>query len=285
MLIIYGHHGKGGIFVRLGLLTNCFRGRSLLEIADWAHANGFSALEVGPHIQLDADVFRKAQEKIEICALIYCRNFFDSDPAVAEGHVKNLKARIEFAIKLNIPLIVTSTGIVEGAGYEGSIDRVVGFFEEMVELIGDSPLRIAFENCPAMGNIAISPYMWSKLFEKLPPEKFGLAYDPSHLVWQLIDPYRHIEEVKDRIFHVHAKDTQVRRNILENAGILMHRLWWKHRLPGLGDIDWDRMIETLRRAGYDGIVSVEHEDPEWEGSYEKVERGLLMTHEHLARLV
>jgi sugar phosphate isomerase/epimerase len=50
--------------------------------------------------------------------------------------------------------------------------------------------------------------------------------------------------------------------------------WWCYRIPGLGEVDWRSLVDVLCEAGYDGFVSVEHEDPVWSGSPEKVGTGL-----------
>ena len=52
--------------------------------------------------------------------------------------------------------------------------------------------------------------------------------------------------------------------------------WWRYRIPGLGEIQWNKLVSNLFEAGYDGVISVEHEDPVWEGTMEKVQKGLLI---------
>jgi len=50
--------------------------------------------------------------------------------------------------------------------------------------------------------------------------------------------------------------------------------WWRYRVPGRGQLDWNRLIDTLYNGGFDGVVAVEHEDPVWSGSEEKIKQGL-----------
>ena len=92
-----------------------------------------------------------------------------------------------------------------------------------------------------------------------------------------------VEEFSDRIFHVHAKDVEIREEVLYEQGIYGHfgsnphgKSWWIYRLPGLGDIDWEGFILALKKVGYDYVISIEHEDPVWEGDLERSKRGLLM---------
>ena len=293
--------------MKIGFLTNALVEQArrsgsdafstLPQVADWAAAHGFTDLECGPMLPLDRAAYEQVlgEGRIGISALIYCRNYLSTDPEEAAQHLAALRERIEFAGALGIDKVVTSTGIdksvVEGL-YDRdpalrdrgnlirripaqSLDRVVDLFGPLVELAEKNNVRLCLENCPLMGNIAISPVMWKKLFERLPSDHLGLAYDPSHLVWEMIDPYTPLLEFKDKIFHVHAKDTAIDRVKLARTGILTDFNWWSYRIPGRGELDWRRLLGQLIAEGYDGTLSLEHEDAAYEGSVEAVENGLL----------
>ena len=293
--------------MKIGFLTNALVEQArrsgsdafstLPQVADWAAAHGFTDLECGPMLPLDRAAYEQVlgEGKIGISALIYCRNYLSTDPEEAAQHLAALRERIEFAGALDIDKVVTSTGIdksvVEGL-YDRdpalrdrgnlirripaqSLDRVVDLFGPLVELAEKNNVRLCFENCPLMGNIAISPVMWKKIFERLPSDHLGLAYDPSHLVWEMIDPYTPLLEFKDKIFHVHAKDTAIDRVKLARTGILTDFSWWSYRIPGRGELDWRQLLGQLIAEGYDGTISLEHEDAAYEGSVEAVENGLL----------
>ena len=132
---------------------------------------------------------------------------------------------------------------------------------------------------PGGVNLAASPAIWRELFEIVPSPSFGLNFDPSHLVWQMIDYERAIYEFADRIVHVHAKDLEVRTDGLYDHGVLSLGMGWQvPRLPGLGEVRWDRFFAALYAIGYGGPVIIEHEDRAFEGSDEAVIRGF-----HLAR--
>lgn len=293
--------------MKIGFLTNALVEQArrsgsdafstLPQVADWAAAHGFTDLECGPMLPLDRTAYEQVlgEGRIGISALIYCRNYLSTDPEEAAQHLAALRERIEFAGALGIDKVVTSTGIdksvVEGL-YDRdpalrdrgnlirripaqSLDRVVDLFGPLVELAEKNNVRLCFENCPLMGNIAISPILWKKLFERLPSDHLGLAYDPSHLVWEMIDPYTPLLEFKDKIFHVHAKDTAIDRVKLARTGILTDFSWWSYRIPGRGELDWRQLLGQLIAEGYDGTISLEHEDAAYEGSVEAVENGLL----------
>ena len=61
--------------------------------------------------------------------------------------------------------------------------------------------------------------------------------------------------------------------------------WWRYRMPGLGSINWGRFVSTLQESGYNYVLSIEHEDPVWEGSEEKVKTGLKLGLKHLSQFV
>lgn len=271
--------------------------QSLKQVADWAADHGFADLECGPSLPLSLEEYERVlgEGRIHITALIYCRNYLSTDLDEAKEHIAQLKRRIEFAGRLGIEKVVTSTGInksIEEGIYDRdpgvkdrgnmirripvrSLDAFVDIFGPLVELAEKNHVRLCFENCPLMGNIAISPVMWHRIFERLESDCLGLAYDPSHLVWEMMDPYAPVSEFKNKIFHFHAKDTKIDRRQLSRTGILTDFSWWTYRIPGRGEIDWGRMIGELKKIGYDGTISIEHEDQAYEGSLEAVSEGIL----------
>lgn len=94
---------------------------------------------------------------------------------------------------------------------------------------------------------------------------FGFNFDPSHLVWQGVNPAMFIDRFADRIYHCHMKDVAV--TLDGHASILgSHipfgdpRRGWDFRSPGRGDVDFEAIIRALNRVGYRGPLSVEWED-------------------------
>lgn len=102
-----------------------------------------------------------------------------------------------------------------------------------------------------------------EVFDRRPT--LGINFDPSHLVWQGIDPQIFLLDFADRIYHVHVKD--VKLNLNGRNGILGshipfgdQRRGWNFVTPGHGDIDFDNIIRALNQIGYDGPLSIEWED-------------------------
>lgn len=299
--------------MKIGFLTNALveqarrsglnAFQTLDEVAAWAADHGFTDLECGPMLPLDRAAYERVlgEGRIAITALIYCRNYLSTDPEEAATHLAELKKRIEFAGALGIDKVVTSTGIdkrIEEGLYDRdpnvkdrgnmirripvrSLDQVVDLYGPLLELAEKNNVRLCLENCPLMGNIAISPVMWRRIFQRLGSDKLGLAYDPSHLVWEMIDPYAPLDEFKDKIFHVHAKDAAIDRARLAETGILTDFSWWSYRIPGRGELDWKKLLSKLKANGYTGTISLEHEDAAYEGTLPAVEQGLLDGKAHL----
>ena len=93
----------------------------------------------------------------------------------------------------------------------------------------------------------------------MPDENFGLNFDPSHLLWQEIDYLAAVAEFAPRIFHTHAKDCVIDDAALRRLGVL-ERGWWRYSIPGTGRVAWGEYLGRLRDVGFDGAVSIEHED-------------------------
>lgn len=301
--------------MKIGLITNSLYHagiKSLQNIAMWAYDHGIQDLEVGPGVELDEKTMNDVLNKtdISISSFIYCRNVLSSDETEALHHVSEMKKRIELAVKTGVSKLVCSTGLSEKSFFgktsinydpELSIPDVVNVYMPLIELAHKHDILLCFEMCPMMGNAAVSPYMWDILFDRLDSDHVGLAYDPSHLVWQFIEPYSNIIKYKNRIFHFHAKDCEINIQTLSGMGILhrVHTLpetadmdkpvregtWWRYRLPGLGSLDWNRIVDSLYQIGYSGTISIEHEDPVWEGTLEKVQAGIIRARDHIRRFI
>lgn len=155
-------------------------------------------------------------------------------------------------------------------------------------------IRIAIENCPFDGqNVVCTPESWDALFALIPSGIVGICMDPSHNVWQGIDYLRATREYASHIYHVHAKDTEILTDGRYRYGVEGPQIespprrhgWWRHRLPGLGAVDWNAFLTLLTDVGYTGDVSIEHEDPLWEGSDARVQAGIANARAHLAQFV
>jgi sugar phosphate isomerase/epimerase len=176
-----------------------------------------------------------------------------------------------------------------------NIQAARGFLPDLVAFARDHGVKLAIENCPMIfsqdewpggHNLFYAPATWREIFGWFDDDTLGLNLDPSHLVWQMIDIERVVREFGSRLHHVHAKDLQIDREGLYERGIMSAGIGWQvPRLPGLGEVRWDRFLAALYQVGYDGCVVIEHEDRGFEGSDEKIKAGFLLARNAVAPYV
>lgn len=300
--------------MKLGLLTACLPGESLEDIARWAGSHGYDALEVAAWpdrpgrdweaSHLDVEAFEVADADrvkalldhtgLTLSAVAYYENNLHEDPAVRKATHEHLRRCIDAAQMLGVGLVGTFVGRDVGRTVAENLRLAEKVLPPLVEYAAARDVRLVVENCPMEGwhpdgypaNLAYSPELWGWMADL----GLWLNYDPSHLVWLGIDPVAALEEHADRVLHVQAKDVEVHAAARNRYGVFGQVLgrqpwvsgWWRYRIPGLGEVDWRRVVDTLHQAGYDGAVSVEHEDPVWSGSPDKVRQGLTIARRTLA---
>ncbi len=298
--------------MKLGLLTAPFPDTPLTEVADWASSAGFEALEVacwpkssGPtrryagttHIDVsdlskskaDEIVSELAGKGIAISALGYYPNPLHPDPEHRRTVIDHLKKVVFAAGRLGVS-VNTFCGGDAAKPVDANWEDALKVWPNVIAHARDNGVKLAFENCPMIfstdewpggHNIAYSPYIWRRILETWGGD-VGMNYDPSHLVWQMIDQARFIREFGAHMLHVHGKDVMIDRDGLYERGTFSSGIGWQiPRMPGLGDVDWNVIFSGLYRAGYDGPVIIEHEDRTFEGSDELVKRGFLLARDVL----
>lgn len=303
--------------MKLGLLTAPFPDTDLMDVADWTASVGMEALEVAcwpaasgetrryagtSHIDVARLGDTEAREitdglavkGISISGLGYYPNPLHADKAHRDEVIGHLKKVIEAAAKMGVPVVNTFMGGDRALNLEENWTRALKIFPAIVAHARDHGVTLAFENCPMIfsydewpggHNIAYAPKIWRRIFDEW-GDDVGMNYDPSHLVWQMIDQRRFITEFGSRIVHAHAKDVMIDRDALYENGIMSVGMGWQiPRMPGLGDVDWPQIFSTLYRVGYDGPIIIEHEDRAFEGSDENLKRGFLLARDILRPFV
>lgn len=159
-------------------------------------------------------------------------------------------------------------------------EKVIPYWKKTAEFAKEHGIKkIAFEMHPSF--VVYNPETLLRLRDAV-GDIIGANVDPSHLFWQGIDPSAAITALKGAIYHFHAKDTLIDRRNTEVNGVLdtksygeISRRAWVFRTVGYGHdkLEWNRIISALRTVGYDGAISIEHED------------GLMSTKEGLEKAV
>ncbi len=299
--------------MKLGLFSAAFPQYNLDQYSDWAAQNGFDALEiacwprekatrryagvttidVASLDQAGAKNIRKmaADKGLMISALGYYPNPLHPEAEHRETVIGHLKKVIAAAALLEVPVVGTFIGKDKNKTVPQNLEDYAKIWPPIVKFAGERGVKVAIENCPMIfsydewpggNNLASTPAIWRKMWEIIPDDNFGLNLDPSHLVLQMIDYERVVREFAPKIFHVHAKDLQIDHEGLYQNGVFSQGMGWQiPRLPGLGDMDWPRFISALYRAGYNYVISIEHEDRDFEKTEDLVKRGFLLSRDIL----
>jgi sugar phosphate isomerase/epimerase len=305
--------------MQLGVLTACLPTTPLADVASWAAGEGYQSLEVAAWpdrpgrdweaSHLDVEAFADAdarqvselfeEHSLTLSAVAYYENNLHADPATREATHAHVRACIDAAQKLGCGLVGTFVGRDVTQTIDDNLRLAEKLLPPLVQYAADRGVQLVVENCPMEGwhpdgypaNLAYSPQLWDWMAEL----GLYLNFDPSHLVWLGIDPISVAAQYAERILHVQAKDVEVDQASRDRFGVFGNAVdrhhnpwasgWWRYRIPGLGQVDWSGLVATLAASGYDGVVSVEHEDPVWSGSVDKVHQGLVLARETLDPLI
>jgi sugar phosphate isomerase/epimerase len=278
--------------MHIGMLTAPMADRPLEQVVAFAQQNGFAALEVtaGPGgVNLDSANLDEARAKqirslldksgVTISSLAFYANLLDPDPAKREQTIAAFRGVIDAAAKLGVVVACTMAGMpLPGKDRLATIEQdFPGVFAPLADYAASRKVKLAFENWYATNLMNLAH--WQRVFEVVPAPNLGLNFDPSHLHWQGIDYLHAVERFKDRIFHTHAKDVEIKQHALRWVGNQSGG-WWRYVIPGYGEINWGVYIARLRACGYDGVLSIEHEDSAF-----GVEEGFIKGQRHLAGYV
>ena len=268
---------------------------------DFTKAEGFTSMELmlDPN-KLDDAAISAIKSKIQragiyVSSLGVNGNHIDPDPAARERQIAYTIKSIELCGKLGVPSIGGQSGTIKGRPLKEQVDEIVRVYsEKYFPALEKNKVRILWEPWAGGPNIATGPVAWEALFKAFNNSpNVGLQFDPSHLLWQFMDPVQAARDFVDKIYDVHLKDTEILWHILKRGGIqpVNNARWWRFRVPGYGAIDWKGFFTVLAEAGYTGAMNIENEDEFYYPAYEQgnfteqFKRGFRVAHEYLKTLV
>ncbi len=301
----------------LGFITSILDGWSFDEVLDVASGMGFRCLETAcwpsgraerryagvSHIDTAGLTDEKAEEILQKCraknivlsALAFYPNPMDADEEKRQAAIGHLRTVIAASHKLGVDLVTTFIGRDQYKTVEENLKLAKEIWSPILEEAGKLGVRIAIENCPMLfgpdqwpggQNLMTTPEIWHRMFDLLPYDNFGLNYDPSHFVWQMMDYIRPVYEFRDKLFHIHFKDIKVYPEKLARTGIMAYPLdYMAPKLPGLGDIDWGRFVSALTDVGYRSFACIEVEDKAFEYSREAILDSLRLSKKYMDQFV
>lgn len=225
-------------------------------------------------------------EGLEISALSCHGNCLHPDKAFADANVAAQTNAIKLAEKLGIKTVIDFSGcpgaddastkpnwvtcawppdFLEILDWQWN-EKAIPFWTKQAKFAADHGVRVAFEMHP--GFLVYNTDTMLKIRDAC-GANLGANLDPSHLFWQGMDPIAVVRKLGDAIFHVHAKDVKVDPFNTALNGVLDTKHYgdeisrsWIFRTCGYGHTLgwWKDFVSTLRLVGYDGVLSIEHED-------------------------
>jgi sugar phosphate isomerase/epimerase len=239
-------------------------------------------------------------EGLELSALSCHGNCLHPDPDFAKRNIEVQTDAIKLAEMLGVKVVIDFSGCPGGEenatkpnwvtcpwppDYLEILEwqwekKVIPYWTKQAKFAADHGVKIGFEMHP--GFVVYNTETLLKLRNAC-GKSLGANFDPSHLFWQGMDPIECVRVLGKAIFHVHAKDSMVYEQNARVNGVLDAKHYsqelkrsWLFRTCGYGHgIEWWKdFVSTLRMIGYDGVMSIEHEDSlmsNWEGLTKAVE--------------
>ncbi len=227
-----------------------------------------------------------ADLNLELAAFSCHGNPLHPDQAVREEFETAFRETLDLANAMEVPTVITFSGCPgdsDQARYPNWVtcpwpedflkvlewqwqEKVLPYWTQTAQRIQAKGLRVALEMHP--GFVVYNPETLKRLREAAGPP-IGANLDPSHFFWQGIDPVAAVRDLGDSIYHFHAKDTQINPYTTGVNGVLDTKHYsderarsWIFRTVGYGHGAnvWRDIISALRVEGYDGVLSIEHED-------------------------
>ena len=243
---------------------------------------------------------------MSICALAAHGNPLHPDKKIAAAFDSDFRDAVLLAEKLGVDTVITFSGCPgdsESAKYPNWVtcpwpedflaildwqwnEKLIPYWKEAGAFARAHGVRIAFEMHP--GFCVYNPETLLRLRAAV-GDVIGANLDPSHLIWQGIDPVAAVRELKGAIYHVHAKDTKVDKYNTAKNGVLDTKHYsdelaraWVFRTVGYGNGEeyWRAFISNLQLCGYDRAISIEHED-----SFMSIDEGLKKAVDFLKEIV
>ena len=260
--------------------------KDLDGLLSWAKTNAFACIDLGGDAAQAGLKVVSAGLKVGSVDLLQGRDVISADKAKRADAIAKNAAHIEACARLSahsfFAVILPEN---PGAPRAENFKLVVAGMQELVPALEKHDSRIVIEGWPGPGALCCNPETYRALFREVPSKAMAINYDPSHLIRMGIDPIRFLHEFADKVFHIHGKDCELIPEALYEVGHEQGAIFtrghgfggsvWRYTIPGHGQMRWPEAFTILKQRGYQGMVSIELEDENFNGSMAGEQDGLL----------
>jgi sugar phosphate isomerase/epimerase len=252
-------------------------------LAAWSQAHDISVVDLGRDAPDSLQVFAEAGMRIGSIDLLAWQPMISSDKGQrAEAVAQNAEYIAKCgAANYFLVMLPQDPALPRAENFRYMIES----FGALIPALEANNARLAIEGWPGPGALCCTPEAFRALFQELPSPAVGINYDPSHLIRQGIDPLRFLDEFGGRVYHIHGKDTELLSENLyvygsEQPATFAQRIRfgahaWRYTIPGQGCMRWGQAFSMLESLGYQGCVSIELEDANFNGTNEGEQMGIL----------
>jgi sugar phosphate isomerase/epimerase len=270
--------------------------RSLPALATWARESQFEAIDLMNVRPDDLKTLEQHGLRIGSADLLDFGNLLSTDASSRKELIEKNAAYMQQLGPLGAKVFFTCVIPGDAALPRAENYRLaVEVFKPLARAAGAAGAKIVIEGWPGgwphYANLCCTPETYRSLIADVGGEALGINYDPSHLIRLGVDHVRFLREFAPRVFHVHAKDTelfpeaQYEYGLYQSAvGVKAHGFGehcWRYAIPGHGCTRWTECLAILRSVGYRGVVSVELEDEHFNGSEAGEKAGLVLSRDFL----
>jgi sugar phosphate isomerase/epimerase len=262
--------------------------QELQPLAKWAKQSNFEAIDLGKVTSADAATMRDAGLKIGSVDLLQFGEIAHPDlgkrKEIIAANVAYVKEAGALGAKIFFTIIPGEPGNSRAENYKAAVESFSPIAEAVASVGGQLAIEGYPGNPPHYALLCTTPET-CRAFLKDIPKGVALNYDPSHLIRLGVDHVRFLQDFLPHIVHVHAKDTELMPEAVYEFGLYQTSAFqkehgfgqnaWRYTLPGHGVGRWPEIFKILKSAGYKGIVSIELEDENFNGTEAGEKAGLL----------
>lgn len=259
----------------------------------WAKANDIGVIDLGGDADVAGAKTKEAGIRVGSADLPSWSGLITADKAKQADAIAKQAAYVETCAGhgINNFFIVMLPEDASKARSENFALMVEGL-NELTPHLEKHGGRLVIEGWPGPGALCCTPEGYRAVFKEVPSASVGINYDPSHLIRMGIDPIKFLNEFADRVYHVHGKDTVIMPEAVYEFGTEQPATFdkghgfgshtWRYAIPGHGQMRWVKAFEILKRTGYQGAVSIELEDENFNTGEAGEKMGILSGSHYLA---